>query len=69
MPELKVLDNGHPKLDYAEWKEFFTQDRDEWVRSQVKRLIEQALEVERHSPPAPPLSLATPPAKINPSFF
>ncbi len=47
MPELEVLGNGHLKLDYAEWKEFFAQEWDEWVRSQVKRLIEQALEVER----------------------
>jgi putative transposase len=47
MPELKVLDNGHLKLDYQEWKDFFEQEWDQWVRSQVKRLIEQALEVER----------------------
>jgi hypothetical protein len=63
MPELKVLDKGHLKLDYAGWKDFLAQDWDEWVRSQVKRLIEQALEVERHSPPAPPLSSATPPRR------
>jgi putative transposase len=47
MPELEVLSDGYLKLDYAEWKEFFEQEWDEWVRSQVKRLIEQALEVER----------------------
>ncbi|HUK51734.1 MAG TPA: IS256 family transposase [Candidatus Binatia bacterium] len=47
MPELNVLGNGHLKLDYWEWKDFFAQEWDEWVRSQVKRLIEQALEVER----------------------
>jgi putative transposase len=47
MPELKVLGNGHLKLEYREWKDFFEQEWDQWVRSQVKRLIEQALEVER----------------------
>ena len=47
MPELEVLSNGHLKLPYLEWKEFFAQEWDEWVRSQVKKLIEQALEVER----------------------
>jgi hypothetical protein len=47
MPELEVLGNGHLKLDYAEWKEFFEQEWGEWVRNQVKRLIEQALELER----------------------
>ena len=47
MPELELLGNGHLKLDYHEWKDFFEQEWDEWVRSQVKRLIEQALEVER----------------------
>jgi len=47
MPELKVLSDGHLKLPYPEWKEFFAQEWDEWVRSQVKKLIEQALEVER----------------------
>ena len=47
MPELEVLGNGHLKLDYQEWKDFFDREWDEWVRSQVKRLIEQALEVER----------------------
>jgi putative transposase len=47
MPELEVLSDGYLKLNYAEWKEFFEQEWDEWVRSQVKRLIEQALEVER----------------------
>ena len=35
------------KLDFAEWKEFFDQELGEWVRSQVKRMIEQALEAER----------------------
>lgn len=47
MRELEVLSNGHLKLDFAEWKEFFDQELGEWVRSQVKRLIEQALEAER----------------------
>jgi len=47
MPELELLGNGHLKLEYREWKDFFEQEWDEWVRSQVKRLIEQALEVER----------------------
>jgi len=47
MPELEVLSDGHLKLPYPEWKEFFQQEWDEWVRSQVRKLIEQALEVER----------------------
>lgn len=47
MRELEVLSSGHLKLDFAEWKEFFDQELGEWVRSQVKRLIEQALEAER----------------------
>ena len=47
MRELEVLSNGHLKLDFAEWKEFFDQELGEWVRSQVKRMIEQALEAER----------------------
>jgi putative transposase len=47
MRELEVLDNGHLKLGFAEWKEFFEKDMDEWVRSQLKRLIERALEAER----------------------
>jgi len=35
MPELEVLGDGHLKLDYADWKEFFQQELDEWVRSHV----------------------------------
>lgn len=50
MRELQVLSNGHLKLDFAEWKEFFEQELVEMVRSQLKRLIEQALlaEQDRH---------------------
>ena len=47
MRELEVLSDGHLNLDFAEWKEFFEQEMGEWVRSQVKRMIEQALEAER----------------------
>jgi len=71
MPELKLLGNGHLKLDYLEWKDSFDRDLDEWVRSQVKRLIEQALEVERdyqmhlgyyqHAPEFPISRFDTPP--------
>jgi hypothetical protein len=43
MPEPKVLDNGHLKLDYAEWKDFFAQEWDEWARSQAKRLTPKPL--------------------------
>jgi putative transposase len=35
------------KLDWAERKAFFEEELDEQVRSQVKRLLEQALETER----------------------
>lgn len=47
MRELKVLGNGHLKLNLAELQDFFTQDLSEMVRSQLKRLIEQALLAER----------------------
>ena len=47
MRELKVLGNGHLKLNRAECKEFFTEELEEMVRSQLKRLIEEALLVER----------------------
>ena len=42
MPELEVMRDGHLKLPFLEWKEFFAQEWDEWVRSQVQKLIEQA---------------------------
>jgi putative transposase len=50
MRELQVLGNGHLKLDFAEWKDFFQQELTEMVRGQLKRLIEQALlaEQDRH---------------------
>jgi len=44
MPELELLGNGHLKLDYHEWKDFFEQEWDEWVRSQVKRLTAKQIE-------------------------
>jgi Transposase, Mutator family len=47
MPELEVLSDGQLKMPFLEWKDFFAQEWDEWVRSQVKKLIEQALELER----------------------
>src|SRR5947209_1382003 len=47
MRELEVLSDGHLKLDADEWKEFFEGELHEWVLSQVKRLVEQALEAER----------------------
>jgi putative transposase len=47
MRELEVLSNGHLKLDLAEGQEFFEQELAEMVRSQLKRLIEQALRAEQ----------------------
>ncbi|HLZ91257.1 MAG TPA: transposase [Candidatus Acidoferrum sp.] len=47
MRELEVLGNGHLRLDLAEWKEFFETEMTERLRSQLKALIEQALEAER----------------------
>jgi len=47
MRELEVLGNGHLKLDFAEWKEFFETEMAERLRSQLKALLEQALEAER----------------------
>ena len=47
MRELQVLGNGHLKLDFAEWKEFFETEMAERLRTQLKALIEQALEAER----------------------
>lgn len=47
MRELEVLGNGHLKLNFADCKEFFTQELTEMVRWQLKRLIEKALLVER----------------------
>ncbi len=47
MRELNVLDSGHLKLDFLEWKEFFEQELVEQVRAQLKALIEKALEAER----------------------
>jgi hypothetical protein len=46
MRELQVLDNGHLKLDFGEWKEFLEIEMAEQLRSQLKALIEQALEAE-----------------------
>lgn len=47
MRELKVLGDGHLKLDLAERQEFFEQDLTEMVRGQLKALLERALEAER----------------------
>ena len=47
MRELQVLGNGHLKLDFADWKEFFEQELTEMVRAQLKLFIEQALLAER----------------------
>jgi putative transposase len=47
MRELEVLDRGHLKLDWEERKAFFEGGLDEQVRSEVKQLLEQALEAER----------------------
>ncbi len=47
MRELEVLGDGHLKLDFADWKEFFETEMTELVRGQLKRLIEQALLAER----------------------
>ena len=47
MRELEVLDRGHLKLSWEERKEFFDQELSERVRSEVKRLLEEALEAER----------------------
>jgi len=47
MRELEVLDGGHLKLSRKERKEFFEEELGEQVRSEVKRLLEEALEAER----------------------
>src|SRR5712671_1223317 len=47
MRELQVLGDGHLKLDFADWKEFFESEMTELVRGQVKMLLEQALLAER----------------------
>jgi putative transposase len=47
MRELQVLDDGHLKLKWGDRQEFFEQELTEMVRSQLKRLIEQALLAEQ----------------------
>jgi putative transposase len=47
MQELEVLDGGHLKLSWKDRKEFFEEELGEQVRSEVKRLLEDALEAER----------------------
>lgn len=47
MRELEVLDKGHLKLSWEDRKEFFEEELSEQVRSEVKRLREEALEAER----------------------
>ena len=49
MRELEVLGNGHLRLDFADWKEFFETEMAEQLRSQLKSMIEQALEAELRS--------------------
>jgi len=47
MRELQVLDGGHLNLSWKDRKEFFEEELGEQVRSEVKRLLEEALEAER----------------------
>jgi len=47
MRELEVLGKGHLKLSWEDRKEFFEEELGERVRSEVKRLLEEALEAER----------------------
>jgi putative transposase len=47
MRELKVLNGGHLNLSWSERKGFFEEELGEQVRSEVKRLLEEALEAER----------------------
>jgi putative transposase len=47
MRELEVLNDGHLKLDFSSLEEFFERDLGEMARSQLKLLLEQALEAER----------------------
>ena len=47
MRELKVLNGGHLNLSWNERKGFFEEELGEQVRSEVKRLLEEALEAER----------------------
>lgn len=47
MRELEVLSDGHLKLKFSEWKDFFEQELVERVRGQLKALIEKSLEAER----------------------
>ena len=47
MRELEVLDKGHLKLSWEDRKEFFEEELGERVRSEAKRLLEEALEAER----------------------
>src|SRR3989449_1692509 len=49
MRELEVLDRGHLKLEWEERKAFFEEELDGHVRSEVKRLLEEALDAERSS--------------------
>lgn len=46
MRELQVLDDGHLKLQWGDRQEFFEQELAEMARSQLRRLIEQALVAE-----------------------
>jgi putative transposase len=47
MRELKVLNGGHLKLSWSERKAFLEEELGEQVRSEVRRLLEEALEAER----------------------
>lgn len=47
MRELEVLAKGHLKLSWENRKDFFEEELGERVRSELKRLLEEALEAER----------------------
>lgn len=47
MRELKVLGGGHLNVSWKERRAFFEEELGEQVRSEVKRLLEEALEAER----------------------
>src|SRR5258708_851210 len=47
MRELQVVGDGYVRLGFGEWKEFFETEMAEQLRSQLKSMIEQALEAER----------------------
>ncbi len=52
MRELQVLGDGHLKLDFADWKEFFESEMTELVRGQVKILLEPSGALAKSAHPA-----------------